>query len=323
MLDTERICGMSVPELKSSLTARELDTEGLKPALMARLEAHEAPRRAARGEKRPAPESFDNVPTCPICMDMLRGEIFQCADGHIICSDCKSKLPGGQRSPACPTCRVQLGDIRNRAMEDMIGRMRMPCRFHDKGCAVAGVKSELSRHELECECNPEMRPCPLLSCSHRCKPEQMVSHLKDSHRINVDPARPDHPANKTVSLFGSGRNTTFWRISRSPGREIYVIDLETKGENLCIAAVQIFGERTDRVLRLKLPLVHGEITMDLKPAQAAEASPRFTKLSRAADEIRPIVKRIQVPDSLVKVPDPLPGFELFQMNLIDLAVQVV
>ena len=77
--------------------------------------------------------------------------------------------------------------------------------------------------------------------------------------------------------------------------------MDIKGENLYIAAVQVFGERTDRVLRLKLPLVHGEITMDLKPAQAAEASPRFTKLSRAADEIQSIVKRIQVPKSLVKV----------------------
>ena len=55
VLDTERICGMSVPELKSALTARELDTDGLKAALMARLEEHEAPRRGTRGEKRPAP----------------------------------------------------------------------------------------------------------------------------------------------------------------------------------------------------------------------------------------------------------------------------
>ena len=57
---------------------------------MARLEEHEAPRRGTCGEKRPAPEDFDDVPTCPICMEMLRGEIYQCSDGHIICSDCKS-----------------------------------------------------------------------------------------------------------------------------------------------------------------------------------------------------------------------------------------
>ena len=88
------------------------------------------------------------------------------------------------------------------------------------------------------------------------------------------------------------------------GHEIYVVDFKRKEESLCIAAVQVFGECTDRVLRLKLPFVHGEITVDLKPAQAAEASPRFTKMKAAVDEIRPIAKWIELPKSFIKV---IPG----------------
>ncbi|CAL8105801.1 unnamed protein product [Orchesella dallaii] len=55
---------------------------------------------------------------CPICFEIPRAEIYQCSNGHIICTDCKSKLN------ICPQCqipyRVDGQLIRNRAVEAII-----------------------------------------------------------------------------------------------------------------------------------------------------------------------------------------------------------
>ena len=40
---------------------------------------------------------------CPVCFDYALPPIMQCQSGHIVCSNCRPKLP------QCPTCRGPLG----------------------------------------------------------------------------------------------------------------------------------------------------------------------------------------------------------------------
>ena len=305
-LGIEAVCEMSADELRAQLTSRELSAEGLKPALMARLLAHAACGVAddgARGTKRPAAENFDDVPTCPICFDLLREEIFQCTEGHVICGSCKGSLPSARGRPqgACPECRKPMGDIRNRGMEGILARSRMPCRFHERGCPMVGVKGERSEHEPACEFDPEKRPCPLASCSHRCKPEDMWEHLSDAH-------------GKSVHVFFRGRSMThclnctnfadpeghywtiLWRMHGTTG--LYLIHVADEDDTLRIAAVQVFGERTELVMQVKLRLVHGEITIDLKPTYL-DGCPRFKNWKAAADKIG--AEFIEMPKSMIKI----------------------
>ncbi|XP_023336599.1 ankyrin repeat, PH and SEC7 domain containing protein secG isoform X3 [Eurytemora carolleeae] len=51
---------------------------------------------------------------CPICFELSRPPIFQCPEGHIICSECRPRVS------RCPVCRFEfkgLPNIRNRYVE--------------------------------------------------------------------------------------------------------------------------------------------------------------------------------------------------------------
>lgn len=39
---------------------------------------------------------------CPICLDTVRRPIFQCTNGHLLCSSCRNK------THQCPVCRISL-----------------------------------------------------------------------------------------------------------------------------------------------------------------------------------------------------------------------
>ena len=67
----------------------------------------------------------DDIPECPICLNVMIPplEIYQCLEGHFICSDCRPRWREG-----CATCRDRRGyESRCRYVEDMIQKkMRKP-----------------------------------------------------------------------------------------------------------------------------------------------------------------------------------------------------
>ena len=56
---------------------------------------------------------LEEVLECPVCRDRVVGEVYQCHEGHIMCSSCRVRLL------TCPVCRslLTLPPIRNRALE--------------------------------------------------------------------------------------------------------------------------------------------------------------------------------------------------------------
>lgn len=118
---------------------------------------------------------------CPICTRPYQGMIFQCPEGHAICSACKDKLRGTPR--LCPSCRKELGDNRNRALEAVMAAIRMPCENASRGCPVALGSDELAAHQLKCEY--ALYKCPHPTQSDECKWEglqtQVVPHIKEAH----------------------------------------------------------------------------------------------------------------------------------------------
>lgn len=68
--------------------------------------------------KRKLEEDDEDIPECPICMqEMVAKQIYQCSEGHLVCSDCKPKVS----NRGCATCRNAEGYIsRCRYLENMI-----------------------------------------------------------------------------------------------------------------------------------------------------------------------------------------------------------
>lgn len=119
---------------------------------------------------------------CIVCRELPEdGIIYQCRNGHLLCSSCHHRVVEDSKS-SCPTCRVHMSrdnPSRNRFAENILSSVYVPCsnagctekvsfgklKSHMKekcglrkavckfaliGCDWTGVQSQLKDHEKEC-----------------------------------------------------------------------------------------------------------------------------------------------------------------------------
>jgi E3 ubiquitin-protein ligase SIAH1 len=115
--------------------------------------------------------------TCIVCMAAMQDSIFQCAEGHMVCESCKPRLHN-----RCPTCRVPMGNIRNRALERLAALMQLPCKYCDNGCKESMAIGTRKTHQESCEFRPFH--CPLsASCNFTGGRLQLMEHLRQGHNV--------------------------------------------------------------------------------------------------------------------------------------------
>ena len=108
---------------------------------------------------------------CPVCFETALPPIYQCPAGHLVCHHCRPKVRG-----TCPQCRQPLGNIRNRAMEQVASTVEFPCKYKINGCPETLNYKSKSEHEENCEYRPYMCPCPGASCRKQCATLNDVMH---------------------------------------------------------------------------------------------------------------------------------------------------
>ncbi|VDN97266.1 unnamed protein product [Rodentolepis nana] len=139
----------------------------------------ERPQPTGAGQDPPgANNSMDLVSLfeCPVCMDFALPPILQCQSGHIVCASCRSKLS------SCPTCRGNLENIRNLAMEKLAATILFPCKYAVTGCTETFHYTAKAEHEAICEHRPYSCPCPGTSCKWLGQLDQVMPHLLQSHK---------------------------------------------------------------------------------------------------------------------------------------------
>merc|ERR1712058_115988 len=47
-------------------------------------------------------ERLQEILECPVCLEQVRNQVFQCFRGHIMCGRCRARVP------RCPVCRATL-----------------------------------------------------------------------------------------------------------------------------------------------------------------------------------------------------------------------
>lgn len=113
---------------------------------------------------------------CPVCYDIMRPEIYQCANGHSICSRCKFTVQ------LCPLCRSNDMDIRNYSLEKITPFLKYPCKFYKSGCNYVSKSSEIMKHEETCEFGP--CECPLKKagkCQMKIDKSKIFDHIERNH----------------------------------------------------------------------------------------------------------------------------------------------
>ena len=84
---------------------------------------------------------------CPVCFTVTPGgRIFQCANGHSLCEECKDRV-----GDLCPQGRCSFGDppVRNLAMENLIREMGFGRVCDNPGCEEAFEEADKLRVRIE------------------------------------------------------------------------------------------------------------------------------------------------------------------------------
>lgn len=102
---------------------------------------------------------------CAVCMDLPRSQVFQCSNGHLMCSPCFTHCLADARlkdeTASCPSCRCVIARdtcSRNLAVEKAVSELPGTCRF----CERELPRSQLDHHEME-SCEER-----IIGCSYSC-----------------------------------------------------------------------------------------------------------------------------------------------------------
>ncbi|XP_063379468.1 E3 ubiquitin-protein ligase siah-1-like [Cydia fagiglandana] len=109
---------------------------------------------------------------CPVCMEWMEAPITQCRRGHLVCGACRKRLD------ACPVCRTPFSSVRNRAMEDVAGVLRYPCRH---GCGRFLRAPRRRRHEASCAARRHACPLPACRAAPPLPRDKLQHHAQTKH----------------------------------------------------------------------------------------------------------------------------------------------
>ncbi|TKW24201.1 hypothetical protein SEVIR_3G037200v4 [Setaria viridis] len=114
---------------------------------------------------------------CGVCFLPLKPPIFQCDEGHVVCSPCRDKLaPKGR----CHVCGIATHNYhRCHAMERLVESICVPCPNAAHGC---GARPAYYDQHVHCQTCPHApRRCPGKDCSFLGSTEALLDHFTGAH----------------------------------------------------------------------------------------------------------------------------------------------
>lgn len=219
----------------------------------------------------PSPSGSDltSLFECPVCFDFVLPPIIQCANGHLVCSSCRTKIT------TCPTCRIPISsNIRNLPMEKLAMTMMFPCKYSSSGCTETLMHTNKVDHEDSCEYKPYSCPCPGSSCKWYGPLEQVMSHLMHQHKSITTLQGEDIVFLATdINLSGA----VDWVMIQSCYNHHFMLVLEKQekfpGHQQFFAVVQLIGtpKQSDNfIYRLELNGVKRRLTWEANPRSIHE-----------------------------------------------------
>lgn len=110
---------------------------------------------------------------CPVCLEIAAPPVLQCEGGHHVCTNCRKQVT------LCPLCKRCMSRTRNYAVEAMVERMPLPCRYRADGCSKTMCQRDKAAHENTCHFRTYI--CFVHDCKEAHSLRGMRFHLKTSH----------------------------------------------------------------------------------------------------------------------------------------------
>ncbi|PVH61779.1 hypothetical protein PAHAL_3G120900 [Panicum hallii] len=149
---------------------KEMGSSGSRPASAAAAAA------GAEAVAYVAAEDADAL-ECGVCFHPLKPPIFQCDEGHVVCSLCRDKLaPAGK----CHVCGIATRDYhRCHAMERLLESIRVSCPNAAHGCGARPAYYDQHDHCQTCPHAP--CHCPGKDCNFLGSTEALLDHFTSAH----------------------------------------------------------------------------------------------------------------------------------------------
>ncbi|KAL6522382.1 E3 ubiquitin-protein ligase sinat2 [Orobanche minor] len=132
----------------------------------------------SRGEKHDV-HGVDELLQCSTCANPMYPPIHQCPNGHTLCVNCK------RIHNSCPTCRLELGNIRCLALEKIADSFELPCRYQSLGCHALFPYYKKAKHEKCCLFRPYSCPYASSECCVTGDIPFLVRHLQEDHSVDM------------------------------------------------------------------------------------------------------------------------------------------
>ncbi|PNX97773.1 ubiquitin [Trifolium pratense] len=114
---------------------------------------------------------------CCNCFKPLTIPVFQCDNGHIICSTCNPELRN-----KCPQCTLDISSKHCKAIENLLLSIGMPCPNTKYGCGEKISYLGNSKHGEECIHKP--CHCPYLGCYFVGSSDSLTNHFNHKHGVS-------------------------------------------------------------------------------------------------------------------------------------------
>ncbi|KEH41206.1 E3 ubiquitin-protein ligase SINA-like 10 isoform X2 [Medicago truncatula] len=121
--------------------------------------------------------SEPNLLDCCKCFEPLTIPIFQCDNGHIVCSTCCTKLKN-----KCHECSLHISSKRCKAIENLLLSIKMSCSNAKHGCKE---KISYTDRKHEEECVYVLCYCPLSGCDFAASSEVLSNHFRHKHGDSI------------------------------------------------------------------------------------------------------------------------------------------
>jgi E3 ubiquitin-protein ligase SIAH1 len=110
---------------------------------------------------------------CPVCLEIVTSPVVQCGGGHHVCNSCWDQVI------SCPLCKQRRSRMRNYAVEAIVEKIPLPCKYHTEGCSKTMSQRDKVAHENTCRFRTYT--CLVDNCNGAHSLKGMRSHLKTSH----------------------------------------------------------------------------------------------------------------------------------------------
>lgn len=133
---------------------------------------------------------------CKICCTPMVGHVWQCSNGHIVCTTCKSKCQ------ECPYCKDRI-DVRNLALERLFANYWIPCPH--SGCKHRCKHGIMPRHMEHCMHKPQK----CLYCAKLVSKDALQEHFITEHQGVLHHLPDSNTLNMTYSYAATDDDKQF------------------------------------------------------------------------------------------------------------------